>query len=397
MTTRILAIVEAKTVTGPAKNLIRFASNNSDRLAFHFLTYARTQAEAEAERHTSVFIDEARKAGIPVCVLWERSRFDKNVLEALVRRIRSLQPQLVQTHSVKSHFLFSRVRRSIGVPWIAFHHGYTDEDLKMRLLNRLDRFSLPKASAVVTVCQAFARDIQKYGIPPERTHVLHNSLDMSWANRPGVAEEAAQLRTSLTADREVPVLLCVGRFSKEKGHSILLEAVELLKVSLEKQKKPSAFKLLLIGDGLLRRSLEQQVRDRRLEHSVEFVGQQHDVRPYFAAADVLVLPSLSEGSPNVLLEAMSARLPVVVTDVGGVREIVSDGETALLVPPNRPAELAEALERLLENAELRDRLSASARRRLVEHFSPAKYDQRLFEIYDSQLKRAASLSGMVTQ
>jgi glycosyltransferase involved in cell wall biosynthesis len=386
MTARVVAIVEAKSVTGPAKNLIRFASNNKDRLAFHFVTYARTKSEAEAEQHTNVFIEGARQAGIPVSVLWERSRFDKNLPKQLIRRIDSLQPQLVQTHSVKSHFLCSRVRRNIEAPWLAFHHGYTHEDLKMHLFNRLDRFSLPKATAVITVCEAFAQDIKEYGIPRERIHVLHNSLDTAWANRPGLNEEAANIRAILTRDREARVLLCVGRFSKEKGHAILLEAVELLRASLEKQKKPADFKLVLVGDGLLRHSLEQQVRDRRLEAFVVFAGQKRDVRPYFAAGDVLVLPSLSEGSPNVLLEAMSARLPVVATDVGGVSEIVSDGDTALLVPPNHPAELAKALERLLENAELRQRLSACAQRRLVEHFSPAMYDQRLFEIYDTALK-----------
>ncbi len=388
MTPRVLAIVEAKSVTGPAKNLIRFASNNRDRLAFHFLTYARTQLEAEAADHTNVFIEEARKAGFPVSILWERSRFDRELSKQVVRSVRALQPQFVQTHSVKSHFLFSRISRIIDAPWIAFHHGYTREDLKMRLFNRLDRFSLPKAAAVVTVCGAFARDIQKYGIPAKRIHVLHNSLDMSWGSRPGIDEEASELRASLTGQKDIPLLLCVGRFSKEKGHSILLEAVELLRASLEKQKKPSAFALLLIGDGLLRNSLERQVRDRRLESSVIFLGEQRDVRPYFAAADLLVLPSLSEGSPNVLLEAMSARLPVVATDVGGVSEIVSDGETALLVPPNRPGELAKALEKLLENPELRQQLSSRAQRRLVDHFSPANYDRQLFEIYDLVLKNA---------
>ncbi len=394
MRARVVAVVEAKSVTGPAKNLIRFASNNKDRLDFHFLTYARTKSEADAQQHTNVFIDEARNAGIPVSVLWERRRFDKNLSKQLVSCIRSLQPQFVQTHSVKSHFLYSRLKREIDVPWIAFHHGYTNEDLKMRLFNRLDRFSLPRATAVVTVCAAFARDIQAYGIPCERIHVLHNSLDTAWANRPGLDEDAAELRASLTSTGDAPVLLCVGRFSKEKGHTVLLEAVELLRASLERQKKPSAFTLLLIGDGVLRSALERQVRNRHLESSLVFAGQKRDVRPCFAAADLLVLPSLSEGSPNVLLEAMSARLPIVATNVGGVSELVSDGDTALLVPPNRAAELAKALEKLLENTELRERLSSRAYRRLAEHFSPASYDRRLFEIYDTV---ARPLPLVVTQ
>jgi glycosyltransferase involved in cell wall biosynthesis len=119
---------------------------------------------------------------------------------------------------------------------------------------------------------------------------------------------------------------------------------------------------------------------------VVFTGQKRDVRPYFAAADVLVLPSLSEGSPNVLLEAMSAKLPIIATCVGGVGEIVSDGDTALVVPPKRPAELAKALAKVFDSTDLRQRLSMGAERRLAENFSPAKYDSRLFEIYDSAMK-----------
>ncbi len=375
---RIVAIVEARTVTGPAKNLIRFASENRDRFSFHFVTYARAESEAEAKNHTNVFIETARQAGIPVSVVWERGRFDLHSLARLVECIGSLRPQLVQTHSVKSHFLLSRIRRKIGIPWIAFHHGYTAEDLKMRLFNRLDRFSLPRARGVVTVCDAFARDLQRYGIPVERLHVLHNSLDPRWAERPGVAEGAAALRASWRG--KGPVLLCVGRFSKEKGHAILLDALERLKSA-------SAFQLVLIGDGVLRQAMEEQVRSHRLESFVVFAGQKSDVRPYFEAADMLVLPSLSEGSPNVLLEAMAAQLPIIATRAGGVCEIVSDGETALVVPTGDAVELAKSIERMIEDAELRNRLATQAYQRLVEHFSPAAYDSKLVGIYGGVLGR----------
>ncbi len=380
MTPRILAIVEAKTVTGPAKNLIRFASENRDRLDFHFVTYARAKSETEAKEHTNVFIDAVRKAGIPISVLWERGRFDRNVLGQLLASIRSLEPQYVQTHSVKSHFLLSRIRKAIGAPWIAFHHGYTDEDLKMRLFNRMDRLSLPKAAAVVTVCEAFARDLERYGIARRRIHVLHNSLDPAWAQRAGLTDEASAVRASLPDGGKAPVLLCVGRFSKEKGHAVLIEALQ--------RQKPGSFSALLIGDGPLRKSVEEQVRSSHLESSVVFVGQMRDVRGYFAAADMFILPSLSEGSPNVLLEAMSAGVPIVATDVGGVAEIVSNNETALIVPGGQAVPLAAAIERLLEDNVLARELAARARQRLAEHFTPGNYDARLFAIYETVAETA---------
>jgi glycosyltransferase involved in cell wall biosynthesis len=372
----IVAIVEARTVTGPAKNLIRFASENRERLKFHFLTYARTATEAEANSYTNLFIESARTAGIPVANVWEQGRFDRGAQVRLLRAVHQLRPQAVQTHSVKSHFLTAHIRRKLGARWIAFHHGYTAEDVKMRLFNQLDRYSLPRAAAVVTVCEAFAGGLENYGVKPERLHVLHNSLDPGWARRPGLEEDAARLRARWPG--QTVVLLCVGRFSKEKGHSTLIRALA------EVRPRTPVF-LVLIGDGPLRADVEALVRAERLEECVFFAGQQKDVRPYFAAANALVLPSLSEGSPNVLLEAMAARLPIVSTRAGGACEIVSDRKTALVVPTNDPGALARAIQHIAGDAELRAQLAARAYTRLIEHFSPAAYDAKLFGIYESVL------------
>ena len=382
MTAKVVAVVEARTITGPAKNLIRFASANRERFSFHFVTYVRAKSAAAADRESNVFIEASRNAGIPVSVIWERGRFDPAVLRRLTDRVRALEPRIVQTHSLKSHFLLSVARKTIALPWLAFHHGYTNEDLKVRLFNLVDRFSLPRASRVVTVCGPFARAIAGYGISPDRIHVLHNSLDPSWAQMPKLAEEAAGIRASLPGGSAGPILLCVGRFSTEKGHAVLFEAVSLL------QKNDRPFFLILIGDGPLRSTLEREVRSKRLESRIMFAGQQRDVRPYFAASDVLVLPSLSEGSPNVLLEAMAARLPIVATLVGGVGEIVSNKETALVVPRGSAAELAAEIARLFDNPELGKQLAERAYQRLVEHFSPATYDRTLTAIYDSILRRS---------
>jgi glycosyltransferase involved in cell wall biosynthesis len=377
MTRRIVAVVEAKSVTGPAKNLIRFASENRQDLQFHFVTYARAGSESEAKAYTNVFIEASRNAGIPVSIVWERSRFDRNVLKQLAEVVEVQQPHYIQTHSVKSHFLLSRLRKTIPVPWIAFHHGYTNEDLKMWLFNQMDRFSLPTAAAVVTVCDAFAKDIERYGIARERIHVLHNSLDPSWAERAGLAEEAARIRAGLPSNGQGRVILCVGRFSKEKGHAVLIEAAQVLRAG------GGAFTVLLIGDGPLRKQTEALVQSKGLESTIVFVGQQRDVCPYFAASDMLVLPSRSEGSPNVILEAMAAQLPIVATKVGGVPEIVVNGESGLLVSSGSPPELAAAMKRLIENTRLAQTLACQAHRRLKERFSPDQYDATLFGIYDA--------------
>jgi glycosyltransferase involved in cell wall biosynthesis len=125
-----------------------------------------------------------------------------------------------------------------------------------------------------------------------------------------------------------------------------------------------------------------------LGSSVVFAGQRGDVMPYYEAADVLAIPSLSEGSPNVLLEAMAIGIPVVATWVGGIPEIVTHGETALLVPPRSPQAMAEAIDVLLSNPGTAVSLAEKARRRVERDYSPQARANSLIEIYN-QLYRSA--------
>ena len=178
---------------------------------------------------------------------------------------------------------------------------------------------MPHADRVLTVCEPFAALLAKEGVSPRRIHVLPNTIAPRPAADPG---RVAALRQSLQLPPDVPILLAVGRFSPEKGHSDLLRAFAQL---------PDATRLVLVGDGILRSELERLAGPR-----VIFAGHQSDISPYYALATYFVLPSLSEGSPNVLLEAMAAGLPIVSTRVGGFPETVTDGESALLVPAGDP-------------------------------------------------------------
>jgi len=119
---------------------------------------------------------------------------------------------------------------------------------------------------------------------------------------------------------------------------------------------------------------------------VVFTGQITDVHPHYAAADVFVLPSHSEGSPNVLLEAMATNLPIVATDVGGVAEIVENNDSALLVPPNDPQAMAEAIERVLGDQDLARRLTTRSAALISSEFTPEKYVRALLKIYGDVTK-----------
>ncbi|MDP8989824.1 MAG: glycosyltransferase family 4 protein, partial [Acidobacteriota bacterium] len=281
---------------------------------------------------------------------------------------------IIQTHAPKSHFLVRGMGLQRGRGWIAFHHGDTAEDLKMRLYTQLDRWSLRGAHRAVTVCEPFADLLVARGVRRERIQIVPNAM----AAGPLVAQEdVSALRERLALPPDVRVILTIGRLSPEKGHADLLAAVRLLL----RDHPRLAIKLILVGDGIERPSLERAAAAPDLASFIIFAGHIANVWPYYILADVFVLPSRSEGSPNALLEAMAAGVPVVACNVGGVPETVENGNSALLVPPAQPAAMASALARILEDPTLAARLVSNASERLIGRFSPESRYQALLQVY----------------
>ena len=374
---RIAALREAATVTGPAKNLIRFAQENRHLVDIRIFTFMRGGHAAPGV--TNPFIDAARNADLQVHVIPEKRRFDLGVIAQLKRLFAAHQPQLVQTHSVKSHVLLALLGKPR--PWIAFHHGYTDENYKMRAYNALDRYSLRHSDRMVTVCEAFIPELERCGVARDKASVLHNSIHPAWG---ASAEETEELRSSLRLTSGVLRILTIGRLSKEKGHATLIKAA----AEVTRQRPDLALEILLVGDGPLRESLIALAKAETIEKAIRFVGQVSNVKPFFGVADIMVLPSFSEGSPNVVLEAMAARVPVVATRTGGVPEIIRDRETALLVPTGNSTAMASALVELIDSEELRLRLAGRARDHVAAEFTPAQYDARLMAVYHETLRAA---------
>ena len=385
--------MEASSVTGPAKNLLAFfrelgsQASTEGRVTIRpaIATFKRTSSADEraivnslhppmGTQAENAFVAAATAYGVDTHTINERFRFDRAVIPGLRSIVQRVQPDIIQTHGVKSHFLM----RLSGIwrrrTWIAFHHGYTTTDAKMLAYNQLDRWSLRAARMVVTVSQPMAADLARRGVHPERIKVVHNSI--------GAADLAALQEEQLPAmnvDKRPhqKVVLSVGRLSREKGHIDLILAMKALKA----KNSDSKIKLIIVGGGPERPRLEQAANDAGLHADVAFAGQVGDVKPYYRAADVFVLPSHSEGSPNALLEAMAAGVPVVAANVGGVPEIIKDGTNGLLVPSRDPAALAAGIRRLLSDPAESSRLANNARSTVIANHSPQARSLSLLSAY----------------
>jgi glycosyltransferase involved in cell wall biosynthesis len=375
---RVLIIMEAFSVTGPAKNLIEFArlaaspSQSRLRVKISVATFDRGNYAGPNR-----FVLACRQAGVSVHVIPERAAFDFGVIAALRKLISECDPHIVQTHSVKSHFLMRLTSMYRQRHWVAFHHGYTSTNLKVTLYNQLDRWSLPAASRVVTVCRPFASALAHARVHTDRITIRHNSVK---AFLPAASDKILELRRMLRIPVASQVLLTVGRLSREKGHIDLLQALSLLRESNAIGK----LHLIIVGDGPEKQRLLEAASRYQVAPWVSFVGHQVDVAPYYTMADLMVLPSHTEGSPNVLLEAMAAGLPIVATSVGGVPEIVTNGKQALLVEKSNHAALASAITRLLDDANLRAQISRFART-TASAYSPAEYCNSMLSLYSGCL------------
>jgi len=368
MSLRLLAIIEAYSITGPAKNLLEFA--RIARQSDVELTIATFTRGASAK----VFIDTAREDGIAVEVIRESGVYDRSVIRNLMNLVTRVRPDIIQTHAVKSHFL----ARCAGLPsqasWVAFHHGYTWPTVRARLYNQLDRWSLRSARKVLTVSVSFRDELIARGVERNRIEVVHNAIPPDWGRRFREPDQSRAFRAKLGIGAERNVILIVGRLSREKDHLTLLEAVS----RLPKELSPY---LVIVGEGPERSHIEERIRNLNLESSVALTGQLVSAEPYYGIAQVAVLSSLSEGSPNALLEAMAAGVPVVATRVGGIPEIVSHEDTALLVKPGDISGMGTSIARLLTDPGFAQQMAERSRERILEHHAPAARVRKLLDIY----------------
>jgi len=337
------------------------------------------------EHLPNAFITAAKNAGLKTFVIEERRRFDTQAMTQLRAIVQAFRPDVIQSHNVKSHFFVRKLGLHLQAPWIAFNHGYTSKDLKDRLYNQLDRWSLRACFRLVTMCKPFAKMFERLGVAPERIRIQHNSV------RPFARptdEVVARVRRDLGIAGE-RVLLTVGRLSREKGHADLLRAIPVL---VERGTFQNC-RVVFVGDGPEMKSLRALSAKLGLGELICFAGHQVDVGPYYALATLLALPSHSEGSPNAVLEAMAAGVPVVATAAGGVPEILTDQQNGLIVPLRDPLAMAKGIERLLEDQPLRSRLIETSLQCAGTLYTPEARCRSLIALYEETLREWRNLSG----
>jgi glycosyltransferase involved in cell wall biosynthesis len=276
---------------------------------------------------------------------------------------------LVHTHGFKPNF-YATLATPWGIPLVATYLlDWPDRGVLLHCYHLLDRLILKRFAKVVAVSEAIAKSLIRSGLGSQRVRVIANGVDFShWAPQ----EPAHSIETDSPKKAVVGV---VGRLVPQKGHIYLLQAARSIL---------SAFpqvEFLFVGDGPDRASLEQATASLGLTGNVRFAGQKSDMAAVYAGIDVLVMPSINEGMPMTLIEALAARRPIVATAVGDVPKLIRDGETGLLVEPRNPDALASAIVKLLSDPLLRLRFAEEGRNRVLAHFSANAMASQYRELY----------------
>jgi glycosyltransferase involved in cell wall biosynthesis len=288
----------------------------------------------------------------------------------LLRLLRRERPDILHANSSKAGALGRFAAFLTGVPIRIFTvHGWAfaaHSGISSRLYRWADR--VVRSLTTMTICvseRERTTGLSAGTCEADRTVVIPNAVDVARAPR------------SQPAGRERPLIVSVGRLKAPKDFPTLVRALGKL--------TPGSFDALIVGDGPDRGRLEEQIDELGLSDSVHLAGERLDVPELLAAADVFVLSSRSEGMPVSVLEAMAAGLPIVASRVGGVPEQIADGETGLLVEPRDADELAAALTRLTQDADLRIRLGAAARTRAEQAFDLEPFRRAHVELYSREL------------
>ena len=255
-----------------------------------------------------------------------------------------------------------------GIRGLHVTEGEEVSSLWTRIAIAVERAAAPLVDAYVANSHGAVTFLGSRGIPKGKFIVIPNGVAVSRDDGP-----------SSRRDRDIPEIICVANFRPIKRHVDLIDAVALL------HGRGVRFRCLLVGDGMSRPRVETLARERHLTGVIEFLGSREpqDVQALLQRADVFVLPSLWEGMPVTVMEAMASGCPVVGTNVPGIRELVVDGVTGYLAPPKSPEALAGRLEQLLEDPVLRTRMGEAGRLRIIKEFSLEQMVRRHEEVYTS--------------
>lgn len=367
--TRVLHLIDSYRIGGPGKTIL-----NSARFIDTGRYELMVASFAPGDESLNEFGQASRNAGIPYHGLVERRRFDLSQATALRELLVRERIDIFHSHGYKSDVLgYFACRRLPDTAFATTHHGWIENNLTQKCFTRLALALTRAMDGVVCVASHLMDRLPSKVRNSGKAVLIHNALVLQDY---GPGGHRNQVRETLGVGESTTLIGVVGRLSEEKGCREALDAFRSLAARVKD------VGLVFLGEGPLEQELRSTVDTGGLGDKVLFAGYRSPVQPWLEGLDLLLSPSRTEGLSNVLLEAQAFRLPVVATRVGGNAEIIRDGETGILVPPERPDLQASGLERMLRDRALARKMAEAGYLVVAGEFSFETRMRRMESFYD---------------
>jgi glycosyltransferase involved in cell wall biosynthesis len=351
---RVLDLRDTHDIGGPGKTILEtYRFIDRARFDLHLAVFHR-----ENESTDTPFLREARNYGLPAHVI-RSSPYDPRLIVRTAALVKRLGVDIVHAHEAISDVIAWTSRRLHRVPIVTTMHGWIANSPRQRALVEIDKRVARGFDMVLAVSAQIRDQLLEAGVPAKRVRLVHNAIVIDRYQRSGERGFVASL-VGRTLPR--PMLACIGRLSAEKGHADLLEALAIVK------RKGHQVSAVLAGEGPERARLEGRIAALGLADSVFLPGHVDRPQRMLEDADLMVLPSHTEGLPNAALEALAMNVPVLATAVGGTPEVIEDGRSGRLVRPRDPAMMAARIEEFLANREQWAQMAIRGRASVIERF-----------------------------
>jgi glycosyltransferase involved in cell wall biosynthesis len=316
--------------------------------------------------------EEAVRNDIPYTIFECRSQLDLQLAFSVRKFIRTNRVDIIHCHGYKSNF-YGLLASKGQVPSVTTNHNWLTEHWKLKTYCFLDSLWIRFFDRIVAVSNEVKEEMLKYKIPGKKIRVIDNGISLERFEK---RDETRKMKTLLGFEEKTRVIGTVGSLVIEKGHIYLLEAArQILDVVKD-------LKFLIIGDGPLRKALEEKSEELGLKKDVIFMGQRKDIPELLTAMDIFVLPSIKEGLPVALLEAMAAKRPIVATRVGAIPRVIKSKDIGLLVEPKDISGLRDALASLIDDPERMKLLARGGFGRVSMDFSSDEMCKHYLELYN---------------
>ncbi|HXO39040.1 MAG TPA: glycosyltransferase family 4 protein, partial [Candidatus Acidoferrum sp.] len=324
------------------------------------------------------FYERARRRGLSVRMVHCLGRADWRAVRQIEEYIQEDRIDLLHTHGYKADLYGYVAARRSHKPIVATCHNWVGGTAALGIYNHLDRMALKRFNALAAVSDSVAQRLMDSGVSARKIKTIANGIDVE-------PFECAQPLPALAFDGH-KVVGMVARLDLQKGFEYLLRAVRELSSAF------SSLKLVIVGEGPDRKAIEDMIRQYSLQSNVILAGQQSDMRGVYAAMDVFALPSLNEGLPMTILEAMAASKPVIATRVGAIPGVIKHGESGLLVDPRDADGLRSALARLLTDSDLCRRMGAAGHDWVSRNYTSEIMALKYRQLYEEVLGPSALAS-----